>query len=342
MPEARPAGDGGPGCAGGGARTAGAPAPWRPEPVPGPDPSPPLAALDELLARAWQARQEHFEPDMVFARPHGTVPVSLTGSACDLGCDHCSGHYLQHMADLDALETRLRPTGPAGAGRPPAGGATTSFLVSGGCVAATGQVPFMSHLPRLHRLRAHGKLNFHVGLVGEAEAAALAGLADCVSFDVVGDDSTIREVLHLDRRVRDYAASLEALARHVRVIPHILIGLHGGELRGEWRALDLAASVAPELIVFIVFIPTKGTPLADRSPPPAEEVARFMAHARLRWPRTALGLGCMRPGGSYRSRLDPLAVRAGLQSIVLPAPEAVRTAAGSGLSIRWSTECCVL
>jgi uncharacterized radical SAM superfamily protein len=254
---------------------------------------------------------------------------------------------------MSTLETTLAGARAAGgdpaAGDPAAAGkpdcearAAASYLISGGCMADTGQVPFARRLPELRELRRHGRLNFHVGLVGDAEAAQLADLADCVSFDVVGDNDTIRDVLHLDRKVEDYAAALLALARHVRVVPHILVGLHGGELRGERRALEIAASVSPEAIVFIVFIPTRGTPFADRLPPPVADVAGLLAEARLALPATSLGLGCMRPGGSYRWTLDPLAVLAGVQSIVLPSRQAVDLAKDLQLIPRWATECCVL
>jgi len=50
----------------------------------------------------------------------------------------------------------------------------------------------------------------------------------------------------------------------------------------------------------------------------------------------------MRPGGEYRSRLDALAVRAGVNGIVQPAPAARRLAASLGLEAVPGDECCVL
>jgi uncharacterized radical SAM superfamily protein len=216
-----------------------------------------------------------------------------------------------------------------------------SFLISGGCTPA-GTVPFMDFLPELRQLKQRAKLNFHVGLVGETEALALRELADTVSFDLIGDDATIVEVLGLDRRVEDFLAAYDVLAKHTAVIPHILAGMHGGRLSGEWRAIELLAKREPQALVFIVFMPTTGTRLAGASPPDVTEVAGLLADARLRLPGTRIGLGCMRPAGSYRMRLDPLAVWAGVQWIVQPSPAAIDEAATRGLRLQYSEECCVL
>lgn len=306
----------------GGARPAGAPSESL---------CPACGELAALLEAAWRVRAERFPPEIRFVRPEATLSVSLTGTGCRLGCAHCGGHYLRRMAPLsEALE-----------GSSPRSAAATSFLVSGGCLES-GAVPFGPALPELRRLKSRGRLNFHVGLVGEAGARSLEGLADAVSFDLVGDDSTIREVLGLDRTVSDYRDSLRALRRHVRVVPHILVGLHGGVLRGERAAVELAASEGCEELVFIVLIPTPGTRFEACRPPAAEDVVSLIAETRVALPSAALGLGCMRPGGTYRSKLDPLAVRAGVQTLVQPSPQAIREAGALGLAPAWSRECCVL
>ena len=42
------------------------------------------------------------------------------------------------------------------------------------------------------------RLNWHVGLIDEPTPAAIAPYVDVISFDVVGDRQTIREVYGLD------------------------------------------------------------------------------------------------------------------------------------------------
>ena len=64
--------------------------------------------------------------------------------------------------------------------------------------------------------------------------------------------------------------------------------------------------------------------------------------ARLRFPTVPIHLGCMRPHGEYRERLDPLAVRAGVNVIVSPARTAVALARDLGLEVDRREECCAV
>jgi len=278
----------------------------------------------QRLQEAWQIRQANFPPEIEFVYPLDTALISLTGQHCDLDCAHCGGYYLQHMA----------PVWQAEAGR------ATSCLISGGC-DASGRVPVTRYLEQIEAIRQGRKMNWHVGLIEEADLHAIAPYTDVVSFDFVGDDETIREVYGLDCTVSDYVETYRTLRCHTRVIPHITIGLRGGATGHEYPAMERLQELGVEGLVFIVFIPTPGTRYADRQPPPVEAVVSILAEARLRFPDTPLHLGCMRPRSSYRAQLDPLAVRAGVNRIVSPSREAVQLAEKLGLSIVQSRECCV-
>jgi uncharacterized radical SAM superfamily protein len=277
------------------------------------------------LERAWQVRLAHFHKEIEFANPVDTVVISLTGAQCALDCAHCGGHYLKGMQPIWQAEVK----------------GATSCLVSGGC-DALGRVPVTAHLDRIKAIRQGRVMNWHVGLIGEDEIKAIAPYVDIISFDFVGDDETIREVYGLDLTVEDYVQSYQLLRRYARVLPHLTIGLRGGELGHEHRALEILGDLGVEGLVLIVFIPTAGTRYADRQPPAIGEVVEVLVQARLRFPDKPLYLGCMRPRGRYRAELDPLAVRAGVNAIVNPAREAVRLAGELGLTIRWSRECCVI
>ena len=278
-----------------------------------------------LWRRAWEVRQEHFEPRIRFERPVATLAVSVTGAACALRCAHCNGHYLAGMRRLDD----------------PALDAARSLLISGGC-DREGRVPVLPHLGAIARLAAGRRLNWHVGLIDEATMLAIRPYADVISFDFVGDDDTIREVYGLAKTVGDYVACFQMLRRYARVVPHVTIGLHGGRLRGERRALEILRSLGADELVLIVFIPTPGTAFAACEPPRLNEVVDLIAEARVCFPDVPVRLGCMRPGGEYREQLDPLAVEVGLNGIVNPARGAVRAAQRLGLRIEWGDECCVL
>jgi len=276
---------------------------------------------------AWSIRHTHHPATIHFARPGRTIPISLTGRACALQCAHCNGVYLRHMRTVNELPDAMQRA--------------SSFLVSGGC-DAQGRVPVLSHLDKLARVQETHRLNWHVGMIDEDTIRRLAPHADVVSFDVVGSRDTTRRIYGLDLSLDDYMATLDALARHVRVVPHITIGLDAGEIIGERDAVRALAQRQIKRLVFIVLIPTAGTELAGCQPPSPEQVADFFLWTRSALPRCELYLGCMRPRGDYRRRLDAFAVRAGLNGIVNPSPTARDLAIELGLEPIWSDECCAL
>lgn len=266
--------------------------------------------------------------EFLVARPRDTLSISVTGTACALRCAHCGGHYLSQMVPLEEYAAAPRPC--------------KSCLISGGCTVE-GRVPVLGSLERLKELKGSARYNFHVGLVSEEEIIALAPLADGVSFDFVGAESTIRNSLHLNKKVADYVTTFRLLRKYCHnVVPHILIGLEAGKLVGERKALDLLAAEGVEKIVFIVLIPTKGTEYESVKPPDLDEVLAFLQEARAKLPGAQLLLGCMRPGGAYRRRLDVEAVELGIDGIVQPVKEAVELARSKGYLIRESSECCIL
>ena len=261
---------------------------------------------------------------MYFSYPHQTKSISVTGSDCEQNCAHCNGHYLKHMLPISAIKDN----------------SATSFLISGGC--KDGRVPITQHVAELKSLKQGRRYNLHVGLIEGAEVAQITEIADCVSFDFVGDDETIRAVFGIERTVSDYIQCYQELQQKVKVMPHICIGLHGGEIRGEYRAVELLQELGMDGLTFIIFTPTRGTPYADCLPPKIEEVVKLLQWARQVCPSIPIHLGCMRPGGRYRSEIDQWAVTIGLDTIVNPTPKAVALAKELGISILRSEECCSL
>ena len=149
--------------------------------------------------------------------------------------------------------------------------------------------------------------------------------------------------MKLNKTVEDYLTCYRLLKKYcTHVAPHICIGLNGGKLRGEREALRLLAAEGIERLIFIVFMPTKGTEYAECTPPALTEVVDLLSEARTLLPETPLFLGCMRPGGTYRSELDKAAIEAGINGIVQPTAAALARARELGLIIKESWECCVL
>lgn len=260
-----------------------------------------------------------------FVCPSQTLAISLTGTHCAAQCAHCGGHYLLGMVPVE----RADATGKA------------SCLISGGC-DRRGRVPVAAHLERIAALRQGRLLNWHVGLIDEGEMQLIAPYVDVISFDWVGDDETIREVYGFDCSVEDYARTYDMLRRYARVVPHLTLGLRGGQFSGEYAALERIRAAGADALVLLVLIPTPGTRYAQCQPPALAEVAEFLRTARQRLSDIPIYLGCMRPGGRYRQELDALAVRMRVDKIVNPASSAVRLAEELGLSVHWEKECCVI
>ena len=284
--------------------------------------------LAVLLKEAWKIRRVSFPPQVEFVFPFRTLAVSSTGEKCALNCSHCGGYYLKKMLTLDEALHNKRE-------------GITSFLISGGC-NSRGTVPHFMQWEKIKQLSRLGALNMHTGLVTEEQAQRIAKIARVVSFDFVVDNETIQKVYGLPVSGKDYRNSLRILARFARVVPHLCLGLKGGEMQGELQALECLKGVKIDALSFIIFMPTPGTLFASCSPPPLEEVGSFLAKARIMFPSVPLYLGCMRPGGHYRESLDRLALQAGINKIVQPAPAARQLATDLGLAVNKTEECCSL
>ncbi len=265
--------------------------------------------------------------------------VSITAGACEQGCAHCGGRLLQTMrqpaspAELVALGRDLAARGMRG------------MLLSGGSDRC-GRLPWRAWLPAIARLADETDLfiSAHVGRIDHGLAVELkaAGVRQAL-VDVVGEEATAREVLKLADGLAAQSETLEACAAAgLPLVPHIILGLHGGVLRGEERALATVARYSPHRVVFVVLMPLKGTELAGAQPPPPEEVARFLARARLRLPGALHHLGCARPRGRHRRELDPLAVSAGINVLALPSDEALARARELGVEVSEEPTCCSL
>lgn len=278
-------------------------------------------------------------PEWTPANPRRFLPVSVTGSACALSCDHCQAKVLDGMIsvraeeDLFALAARLKASGSEG------------LLVSGGSTR-TGGVPLLPHLGHIPRIRDElgMKVIVHSGVVDVRLAAALADAGvDGVMLDIIGANETIRDVYHLDLTIDDFDRSLGLLARsELRIIPHIVLGLHYGSFLGESRALEMVAGHPVSTLILVVLVPLVGTPMAHLPPPPLEDVVDFFATARLAMPDTKINLGCARPLGEMKVALDEAAIDHGLNGIAYPADGIIDYARSRGLEPRCYEYCCSL
>ena len=269
--------------------------------------------------------------------PRRFLPISVTGGACALQCDHCQAKVLDGMisvragSDLFQLAAELRAGGSQG------------LLVSGGSTR-TGGVPLLAHLRHVPRIREELGMTVivHSGVVSPALADALAeAKVDAVMLDVIGADETIRDVYHLDLTAEDFSRSLALLAAAgLRIIPHIVLGLHYGRFLGEYRALEMIGAHPVSTLILVVLVPLIGTPMAHLPPPPVADVTDFFARAREAMPDTTVNLGCARPMGAMKVELDVAAVDLGLNGIAYPAEGTIAYARARGLEARLHEWCC--
>ena len=255
------------------------------------------------------------------------TPISLTGTYCSLQCKHCDSYYLKHM--LDGSPGKLLSQADHMAGRGAKG-----ILLSGGS-APDGSVPTYEQADVIQKIKRdlNLKISAHTGIVNRIQAQVLAQYIDMALVDVIGDDETIHDIIGLDASAQDYETSLEELtAAGIPLAPHVIVGLHNGNLKGEFKALDMVKKFNPEVVVIVVFIPTKGTALEGTAPPKLEEVVQVITKAREMFD-VPLSLSCVRPGGRYRSMLDRYAILSGIDRIAVPSRSAYMTARELGLNI---------
>lgn len=296
--------------------------------------------LDEARRISWNnlgRRITFFLPGMFIQNGlSGNYPaVSITGSRCDLMCDHCQGKLLETMIPADdpkALFEKCLALEQKG---------NCGVLISGGC-NRDGCLPWEPFLPAISAIKEKTRLfvSVHAGFIGEKGAAGLkqAGV-DQALVDVIGDDETLQRIYHVPFGVERIVASLEALQKaDLPIVPHIVCGIDYGRMGGEQNALDIIAHFRVEQVVILSLMGIPGTPVQRANPPRPEEVAELIATARLRMPHTPISLGCARTRGN--DRLDVLAVDAGVNRMALPSDEAIARAQAYGLDIRYQKSCC--
>lgn len=273
-----------------------------------------------------------------YALPAKSFPtISITAEQCTLNCRHCNRIVLEGMYPattpdaLFELCTKLRQNHAQGC------------LISGGCTRE-GSVPLRQFISTIARIKRELDLTVfvHTGIIGKVTALALQRAeVDAALIDVIGSNETVREICHMDADVHQYEKSLQALEQsRLPFIPHIITGLHYGELRGERTALEMIARHEPSAVVVIAFMPIRGSEMANVKAPQPEDIARVVLASRISIPDKPIVLGCMRPKGKEREDSDILAIKAGVNAIAFPAKGAIRYAKEHAYKTMFSPFCC--
>ncbi len=335
------------------ARGASAPQPW---------PAPPCELDEDLcleipeeLREAFAVRRDrhqnairfyapavkHYETDE-FANCGGCsfAGVSITGPACALQCDHCQAQVLRPMKPATSPEALWE----VAVGQKLRG--SDGLLISGGSDKHN-VVRLDRHFDTIRRIRDELGLRVlvHVGFADRAYARGLADAGvDSVMLDVIGSDDTVRDVYHLDQAsTADHERTLANLSEAgLSLSPHVVIGLHRGEIRGEYRALEMIRRHSLSSLVLVVLQPVRGTPMAQVLPPDPLDIAHVFSAARLMFPETEILLGCERPCGDHKLETDAYAVKTGLNGIAYPAEGIIGLSQALGLKTDMSGMCCSL
>jgi len=309
-------------------------------------------SLPLLLEEAEALSRVHFPQELLVSAPsqkqydvahyqnqrQAFQTLSVTGSHCALNCDHCGTKVLEGMR-VASSRTRFQQA----IIELPQNGAE-GVLISGGCLD-DGSVPLDRFLDQIADLKAQGlTVLVHTGLVRPEIARGLkAAGVDQVLLDIIGDNQTIRDVYHLDKTVDDYRRALSLLQTHgLYAVPHIVVGLHYGALRGEFEALRMISEEGANQLVVVVLTGLPGTPMARVPSVSGDDVARVLAAARLMMPTMPLSLGCAKPPGPEKRAMERYAVDVGVQSLAYPLAETIDYATAKGYHIRFHEKCCSL
>ena len=282
----------------------------------------------------------HYETEFYAATdPYRFPSISISGVRCSLNCEHCRGQLLETMIPALTPEAlwktcqKVKENGGKGC------------LVSGGSTLR-GDTPLLDFIPVLGRVKRELGLNVvvHTGIVYPETAKALGeARIDGAMLDIIGSDETLREIYHLDKTVDIFDTSMALLEEAmVPVMPHVIAGLHYGQLKGEANAIRMIARHDPVSVIVVAFMPLDDTPMEKITPSSPMDIARVILATRLGIPDKPVILGCARPLGDHRRETDRLAIDAGVNGIAYPTEEGYSYAQGKGLSMTFSVECCSL
>ncbi|MCX9011693.1 MAG: hypothetical protein OIN66_11305 [Candidatus Methanoperedens sp.] len=282
--------------------------------------------------------KRHPERINFFITSHLFPSISITGSACALMCKHCEGKLLEPLIpattceELERKALQLHRRGAKG------------ILLTGGC-DERGRVHVNNLIPAIKAIKEKTDLLIiaHTGFISLEDAKALkdSGL-DGIGFDVLGDMGTAREVYGLVVSEKEYIESLRAIENPgIMVFPHVCVGLHFGELRGELRALELIQNINPTTVIITGLMPVTGTPMAHIKPRPSD-FEKVIKRAIELFPGTPVVLGCAHSSGRDREEIERIALRSGVSGIAAPTMATVGFAEENGYQIHYYGTCCGL
>ncbi len=281
--------------------------------------------FEPFLQLAYNLKKKNFGNTLKIYIPNKRFPaISITGSECSLHCEHCNKKYLDGMepilnnSDLKTFLTELHDKDGIG------------VLLSGGC-QQDGSVPLLNYLDSIKEIKEETNLiiNAHTGLLSEETAKKLAEVGvDIVSFDVNMDEDIIKDIYHLDKDLDDYKKAIGYMQKYgINIVPHICVGLYYGKLHKELESIKFIkeSGINPSLIVLIALIPPKNSKTKFVRPDPLD-LAKIISIIRFVFPQSEISLGCMRPRGDVKVKIEKYAIEAGINRIEIPSKQTLKWA----------------
>jgi lipoyl synthase len=304
------------------------------------------AILNRRLARAAHTSWDILGKTVTFYLPgmirygdeRGRYPaISISGSECELKCDHCRGKLLQPMIPASTPEhlykkaIKLWQNGAIGC------------LISGGS-DREGRLDWFSYLETIRRIKGETDLllSIHSGFLEQNTALGLkqAGISQAL-VDVVGHEETYIRIFHLEKGMQRVRQTLENINEAgMELVPHIVAGIEYGVFKGEYRALELISEHSPRALVIVVLFPFPDTPMAAAKPPKPEQLADLFIYARELMPDVPQSLGCEHPRGADGDRLEELAIMGGVNRIAVQSDHALNVGQRLGLTMNFQKTCC--
>ncbi len=255
-------------------------------------------------------------------------PISIS-NGCALMCAHCMGAYLQGMEhiydseNLTAYCKKLERRGGKG------------ILVSGGCDKKGRIIHLDRMMGALKKIKEETSLfvAIHPGYVDAELASRLANVCDVAFVDIIGSEKTARHVIGL-KEMMGIGTLKNLIDAGIPTTPHLTIGLHCGNIVGEYDALEILKNFSIKKLVLNVICRTKGTPFEKITIPPLEQIGEVMQKAM---EGREIALGCMRPRGLA---IEEMAIKIGITDIALPSKRAIRYATENGYIIHKLPACC--
>ncbi len=256
--------------------------------------------------------------------------ISITGKSCQLNCLHCKASLLKNMIacnrpeELEGIIKGLEKRNMIG------------VLLSGGC-DAQGRLPWDKYLPVIKNLDTSLFISAHAGMnvdIETAKAIKSAGIKQAL-IDVVVDTETIRDVYNIDNPNIVHKTIDNLFTYGPRIVPHLIVGIGKGKIKGEYEAIDFLTAYKVPLLVLVVLMPINKT----LTPPPIDEVLDVFRYARRKFPKIALG--CAKPRGSYRYELEKRLIAENLiDNLAVWSDAAIAEAKQKGKKINYHYTCC--